>query len=124
MDEVLKGQRFISINTYKKNGHMIATPVVFAYTDQKIVIMTGAHSGKIKRLKNNPQATISPCNSRGEIKGVSINTKARFIAENETKWAYQAMLKKNGLIFRLYRLYGQIKNWKFTFIEFSPVEQV
>ena len=48
--ETFEKAKYINIQTYKKNGHPILTPVWFIIKDNKIFFRTSHKSGKIKRM--------------------------------------------------------------------------
>ncbi len=68
-DNSLGTGKYITILTYKKNGHKVLTPVWFICKDNKIYIRTSNQSGKVKRIKNNNNVSYALCNIRGKIKG-------------------------------------------------------
>lgn len=47
--------RYLSITSYKRDGRGVATPVWFACRDGKLLVETDAASGKVKRVRRNPQ---------------------------------------------------------------------
>ena len=61
--------KYINLETYKKNGKSISTPVWFVIENNLIFVVTRSSTGKVKRLKNNPNVRIMPCGFRGGLKG-------------------------------------------------------
>ena len=61
--------KYLSLETYRKNGISVRTPVWFVVEDKDFFVITKSETGKVKRLRNNPKVRISPCNFRGKIKG-------------------------------------------------------
>ena len=61
--------KYINLETYKKNGKSISTPVWFVIENNLIFVVTRSSTGKVKRLKNNPNVRIMPCGFRGGPKG-------------------------------------------------------
>ena len=59
----------INLETYRKNGQAVQTPVWFVIDGRTLYIRTDKSSGKVKRAKNNPRVRITPCNIRGQPKG-------------------------------------------------------
>ncbi len=51
----IRGQKYISLGTFRKNGAKIATPVWFGEDSDKLYVMTRSDMGKTKRIRNNPQ---------------------------------------------------------------------
>ena len=65
----LETGKYINIQTYKKNGQAVSTPVWFISKDNRIYFRTSTKSGKFKRIKNNNNIKFALCNFRGKIKG-------------------------------------------------------
>ena len=118
----LNKERFISLGTFKKNGKRVDTPVIFGIHEQEIIISTKIFANKLKRIKNNPQVIFFPSNARGERKGDDFKGVATIISEKNDQYAYNAIRKKNGIIFRLWRVSGKLRHHKFVFIYILPME--
>ena len=56
---LLQGHKFIALSTYRKSGQPVVTPVWFTQRDGKLYVWTGASSGKVKRLRNNPHVSLA-----------------------------------------------------------------
>jgi PPOX class probable F420-dependent enzyme len=65
----IRGQKYISLGTFRKNGAKIATPVWFGEDGDKLYVMTRSDMGKTKRIRNNPRVTVAPCSIRGKVTG-------------------------------------------------------
>lgn len=113
-------ERFISLGTFKKNGDKINTPVIFGIHDKELIISTKTFASKLKRIRNNPNIVFYPCNARGERKGDDVTGIATIINLNDEKYAYDAIRKKNGIVFRLWRASGKLRHHKFVFISITP----
>jgi len=93
---LLEKQKYINLETYKKSGQAVKTPVWFMISDGLIFVLTTENRGKVKRIKNNPKIRIMPCGMRGEPKGDWIDGTARFATEEETQNAIKLRHKKYG----------------------------
>lgn len=69
MSKNLAEERYVSIETVRKNGTTKATPIWIAPLDGKLVAVTDPTSWKIKRIRNNPAVRLAPCNMKGEDVG-------------------------------------------------------
>jgi len=49
----IESEKYISLETYRKNNQPVKTPVWFVIKDDLIYVVTGDKTGKVKRLKNN-----------------------------------------------------------------------
>jgi PPOX class probable F420-dependent enzyme len=81
----IRGQSYISLTTFRKNGTGVPTPVWFGEKDGKMYVMTRPDSGKVKRIRNNPQVRIAPSTIRGKVTGPEFAAKARVLPESQ--WA-------------------------------------
>jgi len=97
MPDEIRGQKYISLVSFRKNGIAVYTPVWFAEEDGKLYVMTRNDSGKYKRIRNNPQIRIAPCNIRGKVTGSEFPATARILPPEEWDRARNAMRTKYWL---------------------------
>ncbi len=67
--EHFSNQRVISLETYKKNGDAVQTPVWVVGDVRTIYVRTDSNTWKVKRIRNNPNVRITPSNMRGQLLG-------------------------------------------------------
>lgn len=97
--------KYINLETSKKNGKVVITPVWFVIEDKKVFVVTRSGTGKVKRLRNNPNVRISPCNFRGKLKGKWVNGTASFQDSLECKRIMYLRSKKYGFQSKLASLF-------------------
>ncbi|GAA3387369.1 PPOX class F420-dependent oxidoreductase [Cryptosporangium minutisporangium] len=102
--DALASEPFLSLTTYRRNGSAIPTPVWAAPRDGRLLIWTGAESGKVKRLRHTPVATVAPCDRGGSLLGEPVAAHARIMRKDETPALNAAMTAKYGWQFRMSRL--------------------
>jgi uncharacterized protein len=90
----IRGQKYISLGTFRKNGEKVATPVWFGEDGGKLYVMTRSDMGKIKRIRNGPRVTIAPCTIRGKPLGAEINAMARILPLQEHARARKSINRK------------------------------
>ena len=90
----IRGQKYISLGTFRKNGAKIATPVWFGEDGDKLYVMTRSDMGKTKRIRNNPRVTVAPCTIRGKVTGPEIAALARILPPEEQIHARQTVNRK------------------------------
>ncbi|HTC47932.1 MAG TPA: PPOX class F420-dependent oxidoreductase [Candidatus Aquilonibacter sp.] len=90
----IRGQKYISLTTVRKNGAKVATPVWFGEDGDKLFIMTRSDMGKVKRIRNNPLVEVAPCTIRGKIIGDSFFAQARILPPEEHAHARQTVNRK------------------------------
>ena len=93
----IRGQKYISLGTFRKNGAKVATPVWFGEDGDKIYVMTRSDMGKTKRIRNNPQVTVAPCTIRGKVTGPEVAAVARLLPPEEHARARQTVNRKYWL---------------------------
>jgi hypothetical protein len=110
----LARERYLSLATFRRNGAEVRTPIWFALVDDRLWIVTGGDSGKVKRLRNNPRVRVAPSDVRGIVHGPWREGSAR-IADDPGEIAHaHAMLRaKYGwqvtLLDLISRLSGRIR---------------
>jgi len=98
-------QKYINLETYKKNGTPIRTPVWFVIDNDLIYVITMESTGKVKRLKNNQEVRIVPCSFKGKPKNGWVKAKAEKITGEEADKAIKLRKKKYGMSARLVSLF-------------------
>jgi uncharacterized protein len=93
----IRGQKYISLATYRKNGQAVNTPVWFAEQDEKLYVMTRNDSGKYKRIRNNPQVKVAACTMGGKITGPEFSATARVLPGVRWPEAKKALHRKYWL---------------------------
>ena len=94
-------QKYINLETYKKDGTPVRTPVWFVIDNDLIYVITRDSTGKVKRLRNNQDVRIVLCSFKGEPKGEWIKCKAENITGDEADKAIKIRKKKYGMFARL-----------------------
>jgi uncharacterized protein len=90
----IRGQKYISLTTVRKNGTKVATPVWFGEDGDKLFIMTRSDMGKVKRIRNNPLVEVAPCTIRGKVTGDKLFAHARILPPEEHARAHQTINRK------------------------------
>ncbi|MHB8215414.1 MAG: PPOX class F420-dependent oxidoreductase [Candidatus Sulfotelmatobacter sp.] len=93
----IRGQKYISLATFRKTGEKIATTVWFGEEGDKLYVMTRSDMGKTKRIRNNPQVTVAPCTIRGKVTGAEVAALARILPPEEQAHARQTINRKYWL---------------------------
>lgn len=96
------GQKYLSLETFKKSGDGVKTPVWFAADpstkldsgDAKLYVYTIGVSGKVKRIRNNASVKIAPCNMRGDVQGDWVLARAEILSGADAAHGMQLLNKK------------------------------
>lgn len=96
----LEGETYLSLETFKKDGTGVKTPVWFAVLDGAVYVFTDGTSYKVKRVRNQGRGRIAACNVDGKkIRSPWFDAKAGIVDKGsaEEAKAYAALRKKYGL---------------------------
>jgi uncharacterized protein len=97
MTNQLSKAKFISLETYKRNGEAVRTPVWFVEENGLIYFHSPAKSWKVKRLRRNPVVRLAPCARFGRIEGDWLMGKATRIDGEDGKRIVKLVNSKQGL---------------------------
>ena len=102
-------QKYINLETYKKDGTPIRTPVWFVIDNNVIYVITRESTGKVKRLRNNQNVRIVPCSFKGEPKNEWVKGAAEKITGDEADKVIKLRKKKYGMFVRLIGIFTSQK---------------
>ena len=102
-------QKYINLETYKKDGTPVRTPVWFVIDNDLIYVITRDTTGKVRRLKNNQDVQIVPCSFKGEPKNGWVKGKVEKIVGEAANKAIKLRKKKYGMSARLIGLFTSQK---------------
>lgn len=101
MDQ-FKNQKYINVETYRKTGVAVQTPVWFVQDGDALFVRTKADAGKMKRVRNNPQIRVAVCNMSGGLLGEWQNARAEISQDPSIDERVNKLLrKKYGLVKRI-----------------------
>lgn len=103
------GCRYISLETYRRNGTPVRTPVWFVEQDRELVFYTMAASGKAKRMRQNRRVRVAPCDARGNVKGEWAEGSARSLQDEGARQADRMLDDKYGWQRSLIRLLTRLR---------------
>ena len=77
-------QKYLNLETYRKNGAGVRTPVWFAAAPgSTLYVYSAAGSGKAKRLRRTAAVKIAPSDARGKVIGTWIEAHATITGDDE-----------------------------------------
>jgi len=109
-------QQFINVETYRRNGQGVPTPVWFVEDMGTLYVRTGDNSGKVKRIRNNPRVRVTPCDMRGGPLGEWVEGQARFADAAETERVSQLLTRKYGFQKVMFEIVSRLQGRKYTVI--------
>ena len=110
-------QNYLNLETTRKNGHTVKTPVWFVKDGDTLLVWTEADSGKVKRIRRNGKVRVVPSTAYGETLGKWVNGTA--IADSSPdaiKYVTNKFKQKYGMMFKAFSMLGRARGGKHTTI--------
>ena len=120
------GHKYLTLETYRRNGQAVRTPVWFAEDAGVFYIYSLADAGKIKRMRRNPRVRVVPCSFRGAALGTWVNATARVLDRDDAARGDELLDRKYGWQRKLGNLWRRIvpKERAVVAIELEPGQSV
>ncbi len=110
-----ENQPYLNLETFRKNGNGVRTPVWFVQEGEKLFIWTEASSGKVKRVRNVGRVNLAPSRGDGVVLGAWVPANASQDDSAEAVNHVRALMtKKYGLMFQLFGFWGRLRKVKYT----------
>jgi PPOX class probable F420-dependent enzyme len=61
-------EKYVSLVTFRKDGREVRTPVWLVGEGSEYYVFSESKAGKVKRIRNNGEVSIAPCDLRGNLK--------------------------------------------------------
>jgi PPOX class probable F420-dependent enzyme len=91
-------KKYINLQTFKKNGEIVSTPVWFVLKNNEILFRSDRNSGKVKRIRKNNNVKLAICGIRGNIEGQTYTGIANFQDKSRYKEINSLFDKKYSLL--------------------------
>jgi PPOX class probable F420-dependent enzyme len=112
-----KGKKYLNLETFRKNGQGVPTPVWFAEHQDVLYVRTEEGSGKVKRLRNNGRARVAPCNVGGDVLGEWVDSRASLVTDKAmTEQVNHLFNRKYGFTKTVFELTTLLRKTKWTTI--------
>ena len=112
----LGGQKYISLETFKKNGQGVKTPVWFVLHENAFYVYTEADSWKVKRIRHTPRVRVAVCNMRGVIKGPWLDAAAS-VVEGDERLTADKLLDRKYFLKKIFNVLTRLNRHKRTMIK-------
>lgn len=110
-----QNQQYLSLETFRKNGQGVKTPVWFVQDGEVLYIWTQTNSGKAKRVRNVSRVNIAPSRGDGAPLGDWVPASASRDDTPETvEHVRKLMSKKYGFLFHAFALMGKLRKAAYT----------
>jgi PPOX class probable F420-dependent enzyme len=117
MLDQFKNQRFALLETYRKNGTAVRTPLLFIIHRNRLYMRTAAHTYKVKRILNNPVVRVAPSTFKGQPLGGWLEGRAKVYDAADMQWVNALSKRRNGWFKRLVDLRNYFRRRPFVVIE-------
>jgi PPOX class probable F420-dependent enzyme len=107
--EQFKNEKYINVETFRKSGVGVKTPVWFVEINDQLCFNTETDSGKAKRLRCNPEVQLAPCQMDGTVTGSWVSGSATFLNETDAKVVEKVYSRKYGVTKSLFDLLGLLR---------------
>jgi PPOX class probable F420-dependent enzyme len=100
-EEMLKPfirQWTVLLTTYRRDGTPVGTAVNIAVDGERAYVRTPHRTGKVKRLRNNPNVEIAPSTLRGKPTGPTVRAQAKLLSGDDAMHASRALAGKYRII--------------------------
>lgn len=109
----LRGEKYINLETFKRDGNGVKTPVWFAHDGDGIVFYTDSRSWKVKRLGRNDRVRLAACGVRGKVHGEWIEARChRAEAPDDADAVLRALTRKYWVLMPIGNAFSAISGRK------------
>jgi len=116
--EQFKDQQYINLETFRKSGAGVKTPVWFAQDGNTLRVWTQADAGKTKRIRRESKVRIVSSTASGEPTGEWIDARAVVLdAPDEINHTKALFRKKYGTMFNIISFFGKVRRSSYITIK-------
>jgi PPOX class probable F420-dependent enzyme len=90
------GQRYLNLESFKRDGTPVQTPVWFAEDYGVLYVYTLANAGKVKRIRRNPRIRLAPCTMRGTVTGPWVGAEGTIVDATTAAHGHALLRQKYG----------------------------
>jgi PPOX class probable F420-dependent enzyme len=80
--EDLRGRKYCTVVSFRRDGTPVATPVWFGLDGDRLFFRSLASGAKLKRIRRDARVLVAPCTSRGRPSGPPFEASARVLERN------------------------------------------
>lgn len=119
----LGNPKYIALETFRKSGEGVITPVWVTPEDGKLYVWTVDGSWKVKRIRNNDRVRIAVSDARGNPQSDWLEATATVLdAPEDEARQRQRLAKKYGIQFRMFELMFKLRRDKQPHVAIEIVE--
>ena len=119
---VIQSSKYINVETYRRSGEAIHTPVWFVESGGIYFFLTRGDSGKVKRLHHNSKIKVAPCKVNGELTGNWFDAEGSFVESEGVVNVIKTLFdQKYGALSRITNVFSKLQRKKRVFIKVTPI---
>ena len=119
----LRGHAFINLETFRKSGLGVRTPVWFADANGGLFVRTQHDSGKVKRIRRDGRVRLAPSDAAGSPRGSWLDGQARLAGPEESALAEQLFRKKYGLQYLAFEAMMRLRRGRWATLSIALADQ-
>ena len=101
-------QRYLNLESFKRDGTPVQTPVWFAEDHGVLYVYTLANAGKVKRIRRNPRIRLAPCTMRGKVIGPWVEAEAIIVDATTAAHGHALLRHKYGCMKSIGDLFSRL----------------
>lgn len=108
----LANAQYILLTTFTKDGKPKPTPIWAAVDKQRgdrLLVITGENSWKVKRIRNTPRVTLATCTMNGRATSEAVEGTAAILDKSETAAVYDAIGKRYGVVGKVFNFFSKLR---------------
>ncbi|MGV0039901.1 PPOX class F420-dependent oxidoreductase [Mycobacterium colombiense] len=108
----LANAQYILLTTFTKDGKPKPTPIWAAVDKQRgdrLLVITGENSWKVKRIRNTPRVTLATCTMNGRPTSEAVEGTAALLDKSETAAVYDAIGKRYGIVGKVFNFFSKLR---------------
>jgi len=108
--EQFKDKQYMNLETFRKNGEGVKTPVWFAQDGETLRVWTSTGSGKVKRIRRDGNVRIVPSTASGDPTGEWTNANVAILdSADDLNLTQDLFRKKYGWVFSMLAWMGKMR---------------
>jgi PPOX class probable F420-dependent enzyme len=109
-------QNFLNLETFRKSGVAVLTPVWFVEDNGWLYVHTQSNAGKVKRIRNNGRVRLTPSDMRGNPLGQWVEGQATLLDPTDGERIHKLFKKKYGLQWSMFNGMGKLRKTDYVAI--------
>jgi uncharacterized protein len=101
--------QYILLTTFTKDGRPKSVPIWAAADGDRLLVITGANSWKVKRIRNTPRVMLATCTMGGRPTSEAVEGTAVILDGSQTGAVYDAIGKRYGVVGKVFNLFSKLR---------------